>query len=156
MSDSGKKHSGARARGRARRLAMQALYQWQLTGDEPGDIIGQFRESRDFRDADPDYFRELVLHCAQLEGELMQRIDAHLDRPLDQLDPVEKAILLVGVYELRDRLEVPFRVVINEGVELAKRFGGTEGHKYVNAVLDRAAAELRAPEYRARRMDRDG
>lgn len=83
-------------------------------------------------------------------------LSSSLDRPLDQLDPVEKAILLVGVYELRDRLEVPFRVVINEGVELAKRFGGTEGHKYVNAVLDRAAAELRAPEYRARRMDRDG
>lgn len=153
MSDS-RRTSGNRARSRARRLAMQALYQWQITQDTVPDIIRQFRESPDFRDADPDYFRELVTDCSTLEAELLNIIENRLDRPLDQLDPVEKAILLIGVYELRDHLEVPYRVVINEGVELAKRFGGEEGHKYVNAVLDRSAVDLRDTEYGVPRAGR--
>lgn len=153
MSDS-RRTSGNRARSRARRLAMQALYQWQITQDTVSDIIRQFRESPDFRDADPDYFRVLVTDCSTLEAELLNFIENRLDRPLEQLDPVEKAILLIGVYELRDHLEVPYRVVINEGVELAKRFGGEEGHKYVNAVLDKSAVDLRDVEYGVPRAGR--
>ncbi|HET9679987.1 MAG TPA: transcription antitermination factor NusB [Gammaproteobacteria bacterium] len=135
-----------RMRARARQLAMQALYQWQITHDDTVDIIEQFRTTQDFNKANFEYFQALVKHCATLEAELLNIIQQNLDRPLEQLDPVERAIMLIGVFELRDQLDVPYRVVINEGVELAKRFGGTEGHKYVNAVLDKSAVQLRAAE----------
>lgn len=138
--------SGNRMRARARQLAMQALYQWQMTQDDASDIIEQFRVSQNFNKADFEYFQTLVTDCSTLEAELLNIIKQNLDRPPEQLDRVERAIMLIGVYELRDHLEVPYRVVINEGVELAKRFGGADGHKYVNAVLDKAAAQLRSAE----------
>lgn len=137
---------GSRARSVARKLAMQALYQWQLTGQLAADINLQFLDSEDVAGADREYFTELVKGCIGSADQLTEAMQPFLDRPLEQLDPVEKAILMIGLYELRSRVDVPYRVVINEGVDLCKRFGATDAHKYVNAVLDRAAVMLRTAE----------
>jgi N utilization substance protein B len=137
---------GTRARSMARKLAMQALYQWQLTGQSAADINLQFLASEDIEGADREYFTQLVKGCVGQSEKINATIKPFIDRPLDQLDPVETAILMIGMYELTNRLEIPFRVVINEGVDLTKRFGATDAHKYVNAVLDRAAREIRASE----------
>ena len=144
------KRSGRSTRGRsiARKLAMQALYQWQLNVSDPKDIVDQYLESDEATGVDRDYFDALIVGCV----DTCQQIDAVmaglLDRPIEQLDPVERAILMIGVFELQQRVDVPFRVVINEGVDLCKRFGATDAHKYVNAVLDRAAKVLRTAEQR--------
>jgi N utilization substance protein B len=140
------RHGGTRARSQARKLAMQALYQWQLTQHSAHDLYDQFVNDEEFRGADRDYFRELVTCCIEREQALDAATAKYVDRPLDQLDPVERAILLIGMYELESRLEIPYRVVINEAVDLGKRFGATDAHKYLNAVLDRAAKEKRAAE----------
>ena len=137
---------GTRARSMARKLAMQALYQWQLTGQSAADINLQFLASEDIEGADREYFTELLKGCVGQAEKINATVKPFIDRPLDQLDPVETAILMIGMYELSNRLEIPFRVVINEGVDLTKRFGATDAHKYVNAVLDRAAREIRAAE----------
>lgn len=137
---------GVRARSRARKLAMQALYQWQMTGQSAAEITRQFAEDEQAAGAEDEYFRELVSAVVAGHEELDLLLAKHVDRPLTQLDPVEHAILLMGLYELERRLEVPYRVVINEAVELARRFGATDGYKYVNAVLDRAARDLRPAE----------
>lgn len=142
---------GARARNRARRAVLQALYQWQMTGDTPGDLISQFAAGDDLKRADAGYFEELVIGCIREAAALEAVLAPLLDRPLGQLDPVERAALLIGMFELTHRLDLPFRVVISEGVDLAKTFGGEDGHKYVNAVLDKAAARLRTAEYGTRR-----
>jgi N utilization substance protein B len=144
---------GSRARSQARKLAMQALYQWQMTGQSAAEITRQFADSEEAAGAGNDYFRELVSAVIAGHVELDLVLAKHVDRPLSQLDPVEHAILLIGLYELERRLEVPYRVVINEAVELARRFGATDGHKYVNAVLDRVARDLRQAE---REMARSG
>jgi len=135
-----------RARSRARRCALQALYQWQLTGDAPADLIRQFQEGDELKKADAGYFERLVIDCQRERAALEAAVAGVLDRPVEQLDPIERAALTIGLYELRDRPEVPFRVAISEAVELTKAFGGTDGHKYVNAVLDRAARLLRSAE----------
>lgn len=154
MSESEKAHAtGPRARSRARRLAMQALYQWQFNDDSLTDLERQYKAEASTK-VDLEYFSELLRQCRQEADNLNTAIEQYLDRPLDQLDPVERAILQIGLYELRYRIDVPYRVVINEGVELAKSFGGSEGHKYVNAVLDKAAAQLRSAEYQARSRGR--
>jgi N utilization substance protein B len=137
---------GTRARSIARKLAMQALYQWQLTQQSAAEIRKQFLESEDSAGVDREHFEELVSKTIAQHDELQTVLAPFLDRPLDQLDPVETAILLIGLYELRERVDIPYRVVINEAVDLCKRFGATDAHKYVNAVLDRAARELRAAE----------
>jgi N utilization substance protein B len=137
---------GTRARSQARKFAMQALYQWQMTQQSARDIESQFVENEDFGGADREYFRELLEQCISREQELDKTTSKYADRPLDQLDPVERAILLIGMYELEHRLEIPYRVVINEAVELGKRFGATDAHKYLNAVLDRASKEKRVAE----------
>lgn len=137
---------GTRARSIARKLAMQALYQWQMTGYEANDLVKQFVEGEEFIGADREYFEELLRGSIAQRQEIFTGIEPFIDRPVDQLDPVETAILMLGMFELRSRLDVPYRVVINEAVDLAKRFGATDAHKYVNAVLDRAAKELRAAE----------
>ena len=137
---------GTRARSMARKLAMQALYQWQLTGQSAADINLQFLASEDMDGADREYFTELLKGCVGQAEKINATVKPFIDRPLDQLDPVETAILMIGMYELSNRTEIPFRVVINEGVDLTKRFGATDAHKYVNAVLDRAAREIRAAE----------
>jgi N utilization substance protein B len=140
--------AAARGRSLARRLAMQALYQWQLTGQSAAEILAQFGESEESAGADLEYFAELVRAVIAGQGALDVEIGRHADRPVEQLDPVERAILWCGVYELKDRLDVPYRVVINEAVELTKRFGATDAHRYVNALLDRVAQEHRAAERR--------
>jgi N utilization substance protein B len=142
----GKPPRGTRARSIARKLAMQALYQWQLTQQTASEIKKQFLDSEDSAGVDREHFEELVGGCIAKNAELSAALQPFIDRPLDQLDPVETAILMIGMFELQQRVDIPYRVVINEGVDLTKRFGATDAHKYVNAVLDRAARELRAAE----------
>jgi N utilization substance protein B len=142
----GKPARMTRGRSIARKLAMQALYQWQLTQHTAIEIKKQFLESDDSAGVDAEYFSELVTGCIAKHEELAAALKPFIDRPLDQLDPVETAILLIGMFELRERIDIPYRVVINEAVDLCKRFGATDAHKYVNAVLDRAARELRTAE----------
>ena len=134
------------ARRRARAAAVQALYQWHMTGQDAAEIEGQFladRFAEDSRAVDLDFFRALLHGVAGLAGRLDQRIEPFLDRPLAQVDPVECAILRIGAFELIERLEIPTGVAINEAVELAKTFGGENGHRYVNGVLDRLARDVR-------------
>ena len=135
-----------RARGAARKLLVQAIYQWQLARQSPAELVAQFATSPDYPRVDREYFRE-ALDAICGEG---ARIDLDLapysDIPPERLDPVEHAILALGLWELMARPEVPFRVVINEAVELAKRFGATDGYRYVNAVLDRASRSHRSAE----------
>lgn len=139
----------ARARSLSRKLAMQALYQWQLTGQSAAELRNQFAGEDGYADADGEYFVELLLGVTGAIESLDAELGALIDRPVAQLDPVEHAVLLIGIHELAHRLDVPYRVVINEGVDLARRFGATDGHKFVNAVLDRAARKLRATEQAA-------
>jgi N utilization substance protein B len=136
----------AAARSRARRLLLQALYQRALTHHDPHVLLAQFSQEAEYARADEAYFRELLFAIPEAEGRLDAVIQDCSDRPVAQLDPVEHAILLIGVYELAERREVPWRVVVNESVELSHRFGAADGHKFVNAVLDRAARTLRAGE----------
>ncbi len=137
---------GSRARSIARKLAMQALYQWQLTQQPTVQIKQQYLEDEESAGADEEHFTELLTQCIEQQAAITGALKPYIDRPLDQLDPVESAILMIGMYELRDRLDIPYRVVINEAVDLCKRFGATDAHKYINAVLDRAAKEIRAAE----------
>ncbi len=137
---------GSRARSIARKLAMQALYQWQLAQQSVAEIKQQYLESEEAAGVDEEHFSELISQCIAQQAQITGALAPYLDRPLDQLDPVESAILMIGMYELRDRLDIPYRVVINEAVDLCKRFGATDAHKYINAVLDRAAKEIRAAE----------
>lgn len=137
---------GTRARSVARKLAMQALYQWQLNGQPVADVTRQFLESDESGGVDREYFTELIKGCIDDRERIQLAIAPFIDRPLDQLDPVETAILMIGVFELRSRVDVPYRVVINEAVDLCKRFGATDAHKYINAVLDRASREFRSAE----------
>lgn len=130
---------------------MQALYQMQIAGHDRRELAAQFRERRDYDRADSDYFDEALRAIVDAQAALEQVASTYMDRPLDQLDPVERGILLLGFYELRERLEIPYRVVINEAVNLAKRFGAVDGHKYINAVLDRAAREIRPAGERTKR-----
>jgi N utilization substance protein B len=137
---------GSRARSIARKVAMQALYQWQLTQQPADEIKQQHLEDEESAGVDEEHFAELVTECIAHQAEITGALTPYIDRPLDQLDPVESAILMIGMYELRRRPDIPYRVVINEAVDLCKRFGATDAHKYINAVLDRAARELRAAE----------
>ena len=137
--------SGARTV--ARKLALQALYRWQLNACPWQDLVQEFGDAEDMARADRDYFRALIEGVAGALDALDARLAALADRRQDLLDPIEHAILLIGVYELAARPEVPYRVAISEAVGLARRFGATDGHKFVNAVLDRAARELRPAEH---------
>ncbi len=133
-------------RRRARRLAVQALYQWQISGSSLLAIEMEFREDNDFRKLDEDYFSELLHQVPAQIGRLDEMLGQLLDRPLQDLSPIELVILRMGTYELLERKDVPYRVVINEGVDLAKTFGATDGHKYVNGVLDKLARRVRQDE----------
>lgn len=138
------------ARSRARRRALQALYAWQLSGSPIGSVIDQFRHEQDMEVADIEYFEDLVRgvesHCAELDTGLLP----FLGREIVQVDPIERAALRIGAYELKFRADVPYRVVINEAIETTKRFGADHGHTYVNGVLDKLAGEWRKAEYRSR------
>jgi len=131
----------------ARKLALQALYRWQLNAAPWQDLVQEFGEAEDMARADAEYFRALVEGVWRGREELDARLATFADREPRLLDPIERAILLIGLYELTACPEVPYRVAINEAVGLAKRFGATEGHKFVNAVLDRAARALRPAEH---------
>ncbi|HTO17563.1 MAG TPA: transcription antitermination factor NusB [Pseudomonas sp.] len=137
------------ARRAARALGMQALYQWHMARQAPHEIEAQFRVDNAFVGVDGAYFRELLNGVIDNRGEIDELIAPCLDRPLADLDPVELAILRLSTYELKQRIDVPYRVVINEGIELAKTFGATDGHKFVNGVLDKLAPKLRSAELRA-------
>ena len=135
------------AKSLARKLAMQALYRLQLNDAPWQDLIAEFATEEGMDRADDQYFRELVEGIHTKRSELDAELAGLTDRSPTLLDPIEHAVLLIGMYELKSRPEVPYRVVINEGVSLAKRFGATDGHKFVNAVLDRAARTLRPNEH---------
>lgn len=124
---------------------MQALYQWIMAQGEPGDIAKQYREETEGK-VDWDYFNEVFLEIPAQASQLDEHLTPVLDRELDSLDPIEKALLYLGTYELASRIDVPYRVVINECVELAKVFGATDGHKYINGVLDKLVKNLRPVE----------
>jgi N utilization substance protein B len=132
-------------RSRARRLALQALYQWRITVDDPATILEQFLADGRVR-AEAEYFEALFVGATRDADELDRLAADYLDRPLAQLDPIEHAVLWISLLEFRDHPETPYRVVINEAIELARDFGGEAGHKYINAVLDRAVADLRPTE----------
>ena len=130
----------------ARQAAVQALYQWQLTGQTPEDIETHFISDHELKDVDIEYFHRMVREVPLHLHELDDHLTPHLDRGIEEVDPVERAILRLGAYELEFCLEIPYKVVINEAVELAKTFGAEHGHKYVNAVLDKVAGKLRKTE----------
>ena len=139
------------ARSRARRRALQAVYAWQLSGTRVDEVIAQFAHEQAHEVADLVYFEDLVRgvdkHCDELDAALAP----FLDREVEQVDPIERAALRIAAYELRHRLDVPYRVVINEAIETVKRFGAEHGHTYVNGVLDHAAADWRSVEVQASR-----
>jgi transcription antitermination protein NusB len=139
-------HTGSRRR--SRELALQALYQWLLSGDEADVICRQAAEHNGYARADADYFEFLAHGVIEHAAELHAALQPVLDRPAQQLSPIEHALLLLGAYELMYAPEVPYRVTINEAVELAKVYGGTDGHKYVNGVLDKLAVQVRQMETR--------
>ena len=141
----------SRQRSRSRSLAILALYQWQMAGQDVGAIIDHFMVEQDARKFDTEYFAELVRGVPARLTELDAALAPCVDRALESVDPVERAILRLGAYELIEHPEIPYRVVINEAVELAKTFGAEKGHRYVNGVLDKAARDLRPIEASARR-----
>ena len=137
------------SRSKARRFVLQALYQMHMNGGTAVDVFAQFSIDHDMKKVDTVYLRELLLGIDSSRSELLGLIETKLERELAELDPIETAALLIGAYELSKRIDLAYRVAINEGVELAKQFGGSESHKLVNSVLDGLAKELREAEYRA-------
>lgn len=143
------------ARRRAREFAVQGLYQWQLTGDGVAAIERFLRDSStSFVRADEALFREIFYTCMRDAAQLKDKLVPHLDRDEADVSPVERAILLVGAFELTAKPETPYAVIINEAIEIAKTFGGTDGHRFVNGVLDKLALEVRADEVEAGRNKR--
>ena len=140
---SGPETKGAGARTRARELMVQALYQKQIAGHSTAELVAQFRDDTAYARVDQAFFDEMFPAISDGQADLEKTIDGLIDRPLAQLDPIELSILLIGVHELGFRADIPYKVVIDEGVNLARRFGATDGHKYVNACLDAAAMSLR-------------
>lgn len=136
-------------RRKARHYGMQALYRWQVNGGAPGEIEAEFRTEYDFTHADIEYFRAILEGVIYHQPDIDAAFADHLDRDLKELTPVELALLRQAVFELKERLDVPYKVVISEAVALARKFGATDGHKYINGVLDSAAATLRAAEVEA-------
>ena len=137
-------------RRRARALALQALYHRHFSKSPINDIEAEFMVDNDMSKVDSAFFRDLIRGVHREQVELDRLIEPLLDRPLAEVDPIELAIVRIGTYELKSRIDVPYRVVINEGIELAKRFGGTEGHKFVNSLLDKLSQRLRLAETRSR------
>ena len=135
-------------------MALQGLYQWLVARQEPGVIDAHMREHDGFERSDREHFDALLHGCIREAAELDALFTRHLDRKIEQLSPIERGVLMIGSYELRHCIDIPYRVVINEAVELAKSFGGTDGHKFVNGVLDKTAADLRPVEVAARRAER--
>ncbi|MFH1604344.1 MAG: transcription antitermination factor NusB [Pseudomonadota bacterium] len=139
------------ARHRARELALQGLYQWLLAKENADEIHAHLAGFKDYDKADPKYLQRLLCGVIGDAAPLEAALSPLLDRPIDQLSPVECGVLLIGAYELAHVADVPYKVVINEAVELAKSYGGTDGYKYVNGVLDKLAARLRPAEIKVPR-----
>ncbi|MGY6518308.1 MAG: transcription antitermination factor NusB [Lysobacteraceae bacterium] len=139
------------ARSRSRRRALQAVYAWQLSRTPVERLIEEFAHEQDMAVADQAYFEDLVRGVMAHWRELDEGLAKFIDRGIDQVDPIERGVLRIAAYELLHRMDVPYRVVLNEAIETTKRFGADHGHSYVNGVLDRAAAEWRAVEFGAAR-----
>jgi len=139
------------ARRRAREFALQGLYQWRVGGQDEAAIEAHLPELEGFAKADRSLCLELIRGVLRQREALVAHIAPHIDRAFDELSPIEACILMMGAFELSHHPETPYRVVINEAIELTKAFGGTDGHRYVNGVLDKLAAALRAPEVEAAR-----
>ena len=142
-------------RRRAREFALQGLYQWQISGNDEAAIEAHLIDTAGFDKADRQFFTGLLRGVLAQHATLQEQLQAHLDRPFTELSPVESSVLLAGAYELANYPQTPYRVIINEAIELAKGFGGTDGHKYVNGVLDKLATKLRPVEVEAKRAARN-
>lgn len=136
----------SQARSNARQAALQALYQWQMTGQNLSEIERQFVEEDRLKDVQKSYFSELFHAIPEQLDSIDQALSTFVDRPIETIDPVERAILRISAYELLNRLDMPYRVVLNEGINLAKLFGADGSHKYVNGILDKLAQQKRAIE----------
>ena len=134
-------------RGRSRVLLVQALYQMQITGHDLRELRSQFKDRPEYERVDQDYFDDALKIICENREDIESAIAEFADRPVEQLDPVERGILLLGFYELQSVTDVPYRVVINEAVNLAKRMGAEDGYKFINALLDRASKKLRPAEH---------
>ncbi len=141
-------------RRRAREFALQGLYQWRVGGNDEAAIEAHLADSDGFDKADREFFVGLLRGVLAQQAGLQEQLQAYLDRPFAELSPVESSVLLAGAYELVNCPQTPYRVIINEAIELTKGFGGTDGHKYVNGVLDKLAAKLRPLEVEAKRAAR--
>jgi N utilization substance protein B len=136
----------SQAKTNARKAAVQALYQWQVAGQDLSEIERQFLEEERLKNAQKSYFVELFYGVPKNIDQIDQSLSEFVDRPVDTIDPVERAILRIGVYELLHRLDMPYKVVLNEGINLAKCFGADGSHKYVNGILDKVAQQIRTIE----------
>ena len=150
MSDKSEVAPAKSARHRARELALQGIYQWRMAGSDVAGIDKTTRDEKSLGRYDVELFSQLLRGAVGQNEALTEKIAPHLDRAVNELSPIEFSVLLLGAYELANLPEIPYRVVINEGVELAKTFGGSDGHKFVNGVLDKLAAQLRAVEVAAK------
>lgn len=133
----------------ARKLAMQAMYSWSINPIDINDLLSNFKEDPDYSRVDKDYFSDMVRQVIQGVTEIDALIASKTDIPLDQLDNVELSVLRVAIFELKDKIETPYKVVISEAISLAKKFGSVDGHKYVNAILDKLSPQLRQLELAA-------
>ena len=141
-------------RRRSRELALQGLYEWLLSREKTSVISSHMREQANFNPCDAEHFDALLGGCIDEAAQIDAALARHVDRKISELSPVEHGVLMIGVYELTHCIDIPYRVVINVAVELAKSFGGTDGHKFVNGVIDKTAADLRAVEVEAARAAR--
>ena len=151
---SGKRPAQKSTRRRSREIALQGLYEWLISGAEAGVIDAHMREQEGFDKCDSAHFDALLHGCIAEASAIDAVLAKHVDRKTTELSPIEHGVLMIGAYELSHCINIPYKVAINEAVELAKSFGGTDGHKYVNGVLDKAAAELRPVEVEAARAAR--
>lgn len=158
VSQEAKKAPAAKPAGRrpprrlSREFALQSLYQWRVGGADTASIVASTEVVAGFDKADRNFYLSLLRGIIAQQEALRAEIDPQLDRPFDELSPVEACILLIGTFELINNPETPYRVIINESIELTKTYGGTDGHKYVNGVLDKIAGKLRSAEVEARRQ----
>ncbi|MBV1914991.1 MAG: transcription antitermination factor NusB [Pseudomonadales bacterium] len=150
-SDAEKPKSTPSARHQARKMALQAVYQWLMSGGSARAIERQYVDESPIKKADLDFFHELLFSVIGDHKEYEVIISPLLDRPFEQIDAIEKAILYIGTHELKHNAATPYRVVINEGIELAKKFGATDSHKYINGILDKLSNQLRSAEKSARK-----
>jgi N utilization substance protein B len=150
----GKRPAAKSTRRRSREVALQGLYEWLISGADAAAVDAHMREQEGFDKIDTAHFDALLHGCINEAADLDAVLARHVDRKTTELSPIEHGVLMIGTYELKHCIDVPYKVAINEAVELAKSYGGTDGHKYVNGVLDKAAAELRAVEVQAARAGR--